>query len=362
MHAFFAIFALLAPPEDVERSKKAIRALVRQLGDDSYKKRQAASKRLTAIGEPALPELRRVLNSPDPEVTYRLKGMIRAIMIASGEDRSAGMTLALIDPGDFLMGSQPRETGRRPDETQHHVRITKPFLMGRFEVTQQQFREVMKFEPSWFSKTGGGKAKVGAADTRRYPVDSATWFDAVAFCNALSKLDGYPNYYRLADIKKEGSSIVAAKVTIAGGNGYRLPTESEWEYACRAGTEGPYHYQGSGNGKLSNVQGRTYTGYGGRVKGPNLKRTTTVGSYKPNAYGLYDMHGNVAEWCQDWYARSYPTAKVNVDPRGPASGYHRVLRGGSWLVNETSARSAARLSHTPRERKYYTGFRVARTP
>ena len=362
MHWIAVLIAILPPAGSDAPARSSVKSLIRKMGDGDYYTREAAQQALLGIGESALPTLRKSVNSPDPEIRYRTRGVIRSIMIAAGKSPSTGMKLSLMDPGDFLMGSPPRESGRRPDEKQHRVQISTPFLMGSYEVTQEEFRKVMKASPSWFGPKGGGAAKVKGVDTSRFPVDNVSWFDAIAFCNALSKLDRYPAYYKISEIKREAGSIVSARVSIVGGNGYRLPTEAEWEFSCRAGSTTAFHFGNGSNGKLANVKGVTYTGYGGRVKGPNLKRTTKVGSYKPNWRGLYDMHGNVAEWCWDWYAREYGGGIVTSDPRGPKTGHHRVLRGGSWLVTEASTRSASRLFHTPMESKFYTGFRVARTP
>jgi formylglycine-generating enzyme required for sulfatase activity len=220
----------------------------------------------------------------------------------------------------------------------------------------------MKVNPSWFARTGGGKDRVAGLDTGRFPVEKVTWFDAVDFCNKLSELDGYDPYYKLADVTRDGDSITAAAVTAAGGNGYRLPTEAEWEYACRADTATPFQFGQVRTGNEGNFKTVFPGGYGGPGKTVDLGRTAKVGSYPVGGWGLTDMHGNAAEWCGDWYDKDYYLKSPVDDPGGPAAGQHRVLRGGSWLLTNTSCRSASRFWLPPGESTYYTGFRVARGP
>jgi formylglycine-generating enzyme required for sulfatase activity len=138
---------------------------------------------------------------------------------------------------------------------------------------------------------------------------------------------------------------------------YRLPTEAEWEYACRAGTTTPFHFGKSLSSRQANFDGNHP--YGGAEKGPYLARTCKVGSYKPNKFGLYDMHGNVHQWCSDWYDKDYYKDSPAKDPLGPDRGAVRVLRGGSWIVLGRFCRAADRLTNDPGGRDYNMGFRVA---
>ena len=227
---------------------------------------------------------------------------------------SIGMVLVPIPAGEFQMGSPKSEAERRSNETQHQVKITKPFHLGAFEVTQSQYERVMGTNPSYFK---------GANN----PVGVVSWNDAVEFCRKLSALPEEK----------------------AAGREYRLPTEAEWEYACRAGTKTAYSF-GDDSSQLGDF-GWYDT---------NSRGTYPVGQKKPNPWGLYDIHGNVWEWCQDWYGE-YPCGAV-TDPQGPATGSSRVDRGGSWFSLARDCRSGNRSGDLPRYRGDFIGFRVAQVP
>jgi formylglycine-generating enzyme required for sulfatase activity len=288
---------------------------------------------------------------------------IRVELAGKSTSESTGLDLVLVEAGEFLMGSPANEPNRRPDELQHRVSISRRFYMGAHEVTQFEFKQVMNSKPSAFAIGGKSKDKVVKVITDRYPVESVTWFDAVEFCNRLSRLDGLEPYYKITEPKRDVSNLVAATVEVIGGTGYRLPTEAEWEYSCRAGTVTPFHYGTESSTATSNVKAlMVAVGYGASPKFKELGRTTRVESFPSNAWGLFDMHGNAAEWCEDWYDPTFYKGIPVQDPKGPAEGTHKVMRGGSWLVNDASCRSASRFYHLPREAIYYGGFRVARTP
>ncbi|HUT60495.1 MAG TPA: formylglycine-generating enzyme family protein [Phycisphaerae bacterium] len=224
------------------------------------------------------------------------------------------VTLVLIPAGEFTMGSPLSEAGRSADETEHRVIISKPFYMSSTEITQRQYKALM----------GGSPSKFKAEDL---PVDSVSWDTAVAFCENLSERTG----------KK-----------------VRLPTESEWEYACRGGTRTPFITGATISTNEANYDGNYV--YGAGSKGIYHESTVLAGSYAPNAYGLHDMLGNVWEWCRDWYSE-YPRAKV-IDPQGPVKGEDKVLRGGSWSDHPSSCRSANRHKASPSRKNNAIGFRV----
>jgi formylglycine-generating enzyme required for sulfatase activity len=246
-----------------------------------------------------------------------------------------------VPAGEFRMGSDDPTTPavERPE---HLVKISQAFFLGRYEVTQAQFREVMGVNPSSFGPDGRHRNKVAGIDTGNYPVDSVSWLEAVRFCNRLSERHGLPAFYRIEE----------ASVAVQGGPGYRLPTEAEWEYACRAGSRTRWHFGDS----ESDLQDFAWTS-------ANSGATThPVGQKKPNAWGLYDMYGNVPEWCwdrfeEDWFRRS-PT----IDPAGSGRGSTRVHRGGGWNDADPQTRSAARESLGGAYGKFTTlvGLRVAR--
>ncbi len=254
---------------------------------------------------------------------------------------SIGMKLRLIPPGEFMMGSPESEAKRVSYEgPQRRVRITRPFYFGVYEVTQSEYERVMGSNPSAF--TQGGRAReskrVSALDTSRFPVERVSWEDAVEFCRRLSAMS------------QEESA----------GRVYRLPTEAEWEYACRAGTTTPFHFGSVLDGRQANCLGALP--YGTRKRGPDLGRPTTVGSYGPNRFGLYDMHGNVFEWVTDWFAADYYSQSPFEDPPGPTSGRYRVFRGGSWFSAGRDCRSAVRGANVPEVQMNILGFRVALAP
>ena len=236
------------------------------------------------------------------------------------QTNSIGMKLVLIPSGQFLMGSPESERNRSSHEgPQHEVRITRPFCLGLCEVTQEEYEKVTGANPSDF-KNGGGRA----------PVEQLSWEDAQEFCKKLSAM---PEEH-------------------AAGRHYRLPTEAEWEYACRAGTTTRFGF-GDEDGSLGE-----YAWY--KTNADN--RTHPVGEKKPNAWGLCDMHGNVWDWCADWYDEKYYSNTVTDDPTGPTSGLARVRRGGSWDHGTGSCRSAFRGSYRPGEHYGHLGLRVALVP
>jgi formylglycine-generating enzyme len=237
---------------------------------------------------------------------------------------SIGMEFVLIPGGTFKMGSPQDEPNRREMEIEHQVTISKPFYMQTTEVTLQQWRAIMG-ERFFFKKKG----------TDHMPVVKISWQDCIDFIEKLNALN-------------EGV--------------YRLPTEAEWEYACRAGTSSAYAWGETidckdamyGNNTLKMDVCEDYV----KSKGLQVDQPASVKSYKPNAWGLYDMEGNVWEWCQDWYG-SYGEDAV-VDPRGPASGTDKVRRGGSWYGPGERCRCANRNLSNPANKYQTTGFRLVR--
>ena len=271
-----------------------------------------------------------------------------------------GIKVVSIPAGTFLMGSPASEAERQSDEGPQHTNQISAFEMGMYPITQEQYQRVMGTNPSNFSATGGGKDKVKGLDTTQFPVDRISWYDAIEFCIKASELDGLSPYYGMTNIQRANGSIKSATVTILGGNGWRLPTEAEREYAARGTTTTPFFFGSSLNGDHANVDGN-YP-YGTTTKGKYLERTTTVGSYSPNKFGLFDMSGQVWEWCDDVYDSAvYASRKgTTKDPRVTSGSEYRVLRGGSWDFDARSARSAVRLWFTPVYRDVNFGFRVVR--
>jgi formylglycine-generating enzyme len=293
---------------------------------------------------------------------------------------SIGMKLTLIPAGEFMMGSGESAEATaaffkktygmdfltadlfKDEHPQPRVRFTKPFYLGTYHVTRGQFRQFVKDSGyktdaekgenpgayGWASEKkefGFNKdyswRNAGFEQTDEHPVVNVSWNDAVAFCKWLSG--------------KEGKT-------------YELPSEAQWEYACRAGTKTRY-YSGDDPETLAKVG--NVADAAAKAKFPywtwTIKAsdgyvfTAPVGQFKPNAFGLYDMHGNAWEWCMDWYGADYYAASPADDPTGPGAGNVRVLRGGSWGDWPDSSRSAVRSGIGPDERGNISGFRVART-
>jgi formylglycine-generating enzyme required for sulfatase activity len=229
-----------------------------------------------------------------------------------------------INGGTFTMDSPASEAGRYDGEVQHTVRVSS-FYLGKHEVTQKEWRDVMGTNPSYFKGDN-------------LPVEKVSWFDAIEYCNRRSVKEGLTPAYTISG---SGDGWTVSWNRAAGG--YRLPTEAEWEYACCAGSTTAYS---TGTG-ITTSQAR----YGG-------SGTIAVGSFAPNWWGLYDMHGNVWEWYWDWYG-SYGSGS-QTDPAGASSGSNRVARGESWHATVQDVRSTYRNYGTPSYRYYDLGFRVLR--
>lgn len=274
------------------------------LGPQAIATAPAATERAPAA---ATPEARPV--SPPPVATPSVSA--RAAPPRPGPDRtftnSLGMKFFRIEPGEFLMGSPETEEGHEDNETQHKVKITKPYFLAATPVTQAQWAALMGSNPSRFN-----------GDDR--PVEAVSWDEATQFCQTVSD--------------KEGKR-------------YRLPTEAEWEYACRAGATGRFY---TGDGERALAEAGWYSGNSSCQTQPIARKT-------PNAWGLYDMLGNVWEWCFDRFG-AYPSQPV-TDPEGPREGSLRVLRGGSWNYDRGICRAAYRCWRSPGCRDGDVGFRLA---
>ncbi|MBP7295451.1 MAG: formylglycine-generating enzyme family protein [Acidobacteria bacterium] len=241
-------------------------------------------------------------------------------------DPASGADFVWISAGRFRMGSPAGESGRNGDEGPlHRVAISGGFWLSRTEVTQAQWQAVMENNPSHFQNAG-----------RDAPAENVSWDDCQAFIQKLNdKL---------------------------GRHAYRLPTEAEWECACRAGTETAFHFGADMGSGLANFNGTTP--YGKAARGTNRQKTMPAGSFKPNAFGLYDMHGNVEEWCQDRFVDTYYRTAGDgpTDPKGPDEGEKRVRRGGSWKSTGKDCRSANRDGGLPNEKSNTVGLRLVREP
>jgi len=229
-----------------------------------------------------------------------------------------GMEFVLLEAGSFTMGSPPSEAMREAQEVAHRVQLTRPFWIGRYEVTQDEWRQVMGTSPSRFENCGGN-----------CPVESISGYEVLDFVDRLTRLEGRT---------------------------FRLPTEAEWEYACRAGTTGPFPTGDGITTGQANFDGRFPYPWTTRGEGEFRRQPSPVGSFAPNPWGLYDMQGNVWEWTADRYC-PYPAGPI-TDPRGGCDTDILVIRGGSWIFGADSVRCALRYTHHPRDRGPSLGFRV----
>ena len=272
-------------------------------------------------------------------------------------ENTVGMKFSLIPPGEFTMGSPESEKGWSEDhklnEPAHQVRITQAFFIGVYPVTVKQFRQFADAENYRTEAENDPKGGWGI-DGKMFqdpkftwkrnlsddePVSTVTWNDATAFCKWLSEKEH---------------------------KGYRLPTEAEWEYACRAGTTTPFNFGDSLDGDKANCNGKLAydpeKGNHNSEDGTYRARLMNVGSFKPNAFGLFDMHGNILQWCSDWYEHDPRRNEVAINPVGATTGERRVLRGGSWHAGATMCRSANRGGGEPHDANFDVGFRVVMDP
>jgi formylglycine-generating enzyme required for sulfatase activity len=263
----------------------------------------------------------------------------------------APANMVRIQGGTFTMGSPASEPMHESNETLHQVTVSS-FYMGKYQVTQREYQAVMGTNPSYFKGDN-------------LPVECVSWYDALVYCNRLSMKEGLSPAYRIngstdpsvwGTVPTDSNATWNAVTIVVGSNGYRLPTEAEWEYACRAGTTTPFNTGNNITTAQANYDGNWP--YNNNAKGTYREKTTAVGSFVPNPWGLYDMHGNVWEWCWDWYG-SYASGS-QTDPVGASSGSVRVRSGGSWDSGGQDVRSAYRGNTYPDFRHFSLGFRLIR--
>jgi len=286
---------------------------------------------------------------------YNNKTSAPVVVSAAGSVSPIQVNMVTIPAGTFIMGSPTTEPNRFDNETQHSVTLSG-FSMSKYQVTQAQWTAVMgKTIVELQALATSSTTDYGRGDN--YPVYYVSWYDAIVFCNKLSLLEGLEPVYSISgktnpsdwgNIPTSSNSTWDA-VVMNKKNGYRLPTEAEWEYACRAGTTKAYN------------TGDTISNNTGWYSNNSGSKTHEVGLKSANAWGLHDMHGNVYELCWDWYNSSYYSSSPANDPTGAVTGSYRVSRGGYWNSNGQSLRSAERNSNNPTYRNYSIGIRLVRS-